>query len=124
LVLTIRRLLSALAIMGLVIGPVTKPAISIADASDSMAAMEHSDIGMEASTSMGEMPCCTDEIPAKSGCVKDCPLMALCMAKTMQNVTGGFAWPVQFVIAAVLLPGDEQDPASLLRSPPARPPKT
>ena len=121
--LTIRRLLSALAIMGLVISPVAKPAIAMAGALAAVAPIDHSDRRMDGSASMGEMPCCPDEIPAKSDCMKDCPLMALCMAKTMQNVTDGFALPIQFAMASVIFPGEERNPAFLLQSPPAKPPR-
>ena len=121
--LTMRRFLSALAILGLLVGPLTKPAMAMGEFADANTATIHAETPLDEKAQMGEMPCCPDESPAKSDCVKDCPLMAMCMSKTMQHIALSAGLPLQFAVASVLFPGDERLLYSLFQSPPARPPK-
>src|SRR5215207_1640008 len=75
----LRNLLPVLAILGLVLGPLTLPAAAMTSAGAPAAAVDTA--GMD----MGEdMPCCpTKQAPP---CDKSCPLMTLCVAKCFPAV--------------------------------------
>lgn len=111
----LRKLLPILAIVGLIVGPLTASVSgsAMAAAGDmSMAAMP------------GDMPCCPDEAPAVPDCQKSCPLMATCMAKYTSVA------PMLSSIAFVFREGDAMRPGSdamgdaLSIEPPAKPPRT
>jgi hypothetical protein len=105
------RLLLALALFGLVLGPVAAPS--------------GAPVAAQAMVSMPDgMPCCPDERPAVPDCAKDCPLALLCMAGT-----GGVQAPAtpDFLSGApaddVFLRGRDVVLSSLAGEPPPRPPK-
>jgi hypothetical protein len=117
----IRALLSFFVISGLILAPVAKPAFAMSMPASASVAVGH-DGGMAMhSASMGEMPCCPDEAP-KSDCAKDCPLMAICMAKTFQNVSYAASPLVFFTLARVIFPVSHARLDSLEHSPTPRPP--
>ncbi|MGE0280452.1 MAG: hypothetical protein AB7P20_07550 [Rhizobiaceae bacterium] len=107
-----RRLLLALALVGLVLGPMAAAATIPAMAAQAMASMPDG------------MPCCPDDQPAVPDCAKDCPLAIFC-------VSGFVSVPVpQAPSVVVHVPtGDEfragRDVilSSLVAEPPPRPPK-
>ena len=112
--LTIFKSLAALAVLGLLLAPVARPAM----AATMQAAADHSAMEMAA-----DMPCCPEQGPAKD-CAKDCPLMATCMAGGLQALPPVARLFIAPKAAGVLLAGNDADPAGLGTGPPQRPPKT
>jgi hypothetical protein len=109
-----------LAILGLVFGPLARPANAMPGPEIASAT---SAATTDATGAMEDMPCCPDEGSDKFDCQKDCPLMALCMTTTMQNISASSACLIQFGAASVIFPGNERNLESLFQSPPAKPPK-
>ena len=120
----ITRLLSILAIVGLVLAPFTAPAV----AGGMAAPMAMMDTGtgmpsMDGGTAMAEMPCCPPEQPAVPDCQKACPLVTLCLAKLVQGVLPVGTVSAQFSIALALIPGNDAALDTLAPIPPPRPPQ-
>jgi len=112
----ISTLLAALAMLGLVLAPLARPAMAMPAGLMAMAG-DHTAMDMSA-----DMPCCPDNAPVPD-CAKDCPLMALCMAGTVLNLPAsvGLLPPK---LANVVLPTNETGLPGLNHGPPPRPPKT
>lgn len=111
----LRRLLTILAIVGLIAGPFTAPVTGVAMAAAADTAM---------AAMPDDMPCCPDEAPAVPDCQKTCPLMATCMAKCFS--VGPMLSSVAFVLRAegdAILPGSDAMGDALVIEPPARPPR-
>jgi hypothetical protein len=105
-------LFASLISIGLVIAPLATPAV----------AADRMDSGMMQMTGMsGDMPCCPDK--QKNDC-QDCPLLAICMAKVLQNAPSADGLPVREAVSRVLCPRDEPVLAGLTRPPPDQPPRT
>jgi hypothetical protein len=117
--LAITRLLSILAILGLVLAPFTAPAVAGGMAAPM--AMDISSIGDE--VAMADMPCCPPEKPVMPDCQKACPLATLCLAKLVQGIAPVSDMPSRFNIARALLPGNDASPDTLAPIPPPRPPQ-
>jgi hypothetical protein len=112
------RLLSILAVVGLLIVPMAAPSVAMAAAP--AGAMEHM-------ASMPEgMPCCPHEKPAVPDCPKSCPCAALCMAGGCLPYApvSGASIPARFAVADMKSPGDDVEPERLAEPPPPRPPRT
>jgi hypothetical protein len=114
--LTIRYLLAALAVLGLVLGPTAAPIMAMPMSMD-MAASATADMDMS-----DGMPCCPD-VPANSDCAKVCPFMTVCAGLIFSGVPGGGALTMPTDLLAVVLPGDDAKLSGLGNSPPPRPPK-
>jgi hypothetical protein len=112
--MTMSKLPAALAVLGLLLAPVARPAV----AATMQAVADHSAMEMAA-----DMPCCPEQGPAKD-CVKDCPLMAICMASSVPPLPAVAAPFLPPKAAELLLSGNDADPAGLGTGPPQRPPKT
>jgi hypothetical protein len=118
--LAISRLLTLLALAGLILGPLARPAMSMA--SPPAAVMDdHTGMAMNGQA-MGEMPCCPDEAP-KSDCAKDCPLMALCAATGIQFLTTTPALNLPTMHSARFRPNRAAELHGLAERPPPKPPK-
>jgi hypothetical protein len=118
--LAISRLLVALAIVGLMLAPLARPAMA-----EAMKADLHVGMGANASDNMGmpaDMPCCPDQAPVPD-CGKDCPLMAMCLASMVLNLPASVGLALPVTAAGLVLPGNDQDLSSLGHGPPPRPPK-
>jgi hypothetical protein len=116
----IARLLSLLAMLSLILGPVVRPAMAMSTASPQATVMDdHAGVNAQV---MGEMPCCP-EIP-KSDCAKDCPLMALCAAIGVQFLTAVPGLNIPTIHAATLTPDHAAELHGLAQRPPPKPPKT
>ena len=115
---SIRHLLAVLAWVGLVVAPLATPAAAIA------VPMEMAAANIEiALMDMPEgMPCCPD-MPAKPGCAKDCPFMAVCAGIVYPIVTGAATFSAPLTLLAVIAPDDDANLSGLAQGPPARPPK-
>ena len=120
--LAITRLLSVLAILGLVLAPFTAPAVAggmAAPVATADGAMDMASMGGD----MADMPCCPPEKPVMPDCQKACPLATLCLAKIVQGILPGDAVSARFGIALALIPGDDAAPDTLAPLPPPRPPQ-
>jgi hypothetical protein len=76
----------------------------------------------EASSMSDDMPCC----PEKSSPLDcaDCPLMAMCMVKTLQAQPSASVAQVQSVTLRMLLPASDPEAESLGLLPPPKPPRS
>lgn len=118
--LAITRLLSIIAIVGLVLAPFTAPAV----AGGMAAPMAMTDIASaDDSMTMAGMPCCPPEKPAVPDCQKACPLASLCLAKVVQGILPAGAVAAQFSFVLALIPGNDANPETLAPIPPPRPPQ-
>jgi hypothetical protein len=119
----INRILLVAAVLGLVLAPMARPAIS-GDIMAVAAAMPGMSEQMVADSEVGatdDMPCCPGK-PSLPDCSKDCPFMALCGAIVLHGVSlNGLIAPLTLV--AVILPGDPSALVSLAHAPPRKPPK-
>ncbi|MEE1657883.1 hypothetical protein VB618_16910 [Microvirga sp. CF3062] len=122
--LAIIRLLSILAIVGLVLAPFTVPAV----AGEMTAPMTRAGTQMESVASGHgvttiEVPCCMPERPSMPEGSMACPLAALCHAKIVEGVSIASVVVRWFSPAQALVPGDDAAPETLAQAPPARPPQ-
>ena len=123
---TIRHLLSGLAMLGLILGPLAQPAMGVdlhpAKSVHSMQDDAHS-AGPNADMVMpAGMPCCPDQAPTPD-CGKNCPLMAMCMSQFFQDPAS--ARPlVRTSLRSVIIPGSDSKLTGHLYGPPPKPPKT
>jgi hypothetical protein len=114
---TIRRLLPALAIVGLVLAPVVQPVM----AADMQATADnHAAMSIQADVAMDDMPCCPDE--QKTDCAKSCPFMAACTAQ-LHSTVPSFGFSVPVMQASVIKLHNDRTLHSLSQAPPPRPPK-
>jgi len=116
----IGRVLAVLAVVGLVLVPIVRPAMAMSIAMDM-----HASVGdaMTAGSVVGEddMPCCPSK-PVLPDCSKDCPLMALCVTAPLHFVSqAGLIVPLTFV--SIIFPRSHSALASIAQAPPRRPPK-
>jgi hypothetical protein len=114
--LTIRHLLAAFAILGLVLGPLASPAMAISiDMSVAVAD--------QTAMSMPEgMPCCPDQAPMPD-CAKDCPFMALCATQFLSTMPPGTGFVMPPTRASVVVASNDLGLSGLKQRPPPRPPK-
>jgi hypothetical protein len=119
--LAISRLLTLLALVGLVLGPLARPAMSMS--SPQAAVMDdHATGTVMNGQAMAEMPCCPDEAP-KSDCAKDCPLMALCTATGIQFFAAAPALNLPTMHSVQFRPDRAAELRGLAERPPPKPPK-
>jgi hypothetical protein len=111
----IRHLLAALAMLGLVLGPMAAPTRAMPMSMD-MATPAFTDMDMSEG-----MPCCPDT-PFKSDCAKVCPFMAVCAGFIFSDAAGA-TLTVPTTLLAVIAPRDDAERSGLGQAPPPRPPK-
>ena len=105
------RLLAVFLIAGLVFAPLAARANG---ASMAMAG--------EAASMSDDMPCCPEKsLPMDCA---DCPLMAICMVKTLQVPPSAGVAEIQPVTLRMLLPGSDPEVESVAYSPPPKPPRS
>jgi hypothetical protein len=116
------RVLAVLAVAGLVLVPIKRPAMAMSVATDMHASMgDAMTAGSVIADAADEMPCCPSK-PALPDCSKDCPLIALCGTAPLHFVTQtGLIISVTFV--SIVFPRDHSALVSIAQSPPRRPPK-
>ncbi|KAA0073831.1 hypothetical protein CIW50_17870 [Tardiphaga sp. P9-11] len=112
----LRCLLALLVVSSLVTAPLAAPA-----AASVMAATQMGDMA-------ADMPCCPDmagdTAPHKNDC-KDCPLMTVCILKSMQGVPVAVERSLFAPdISTLMAPFSDAVADSLGSSPPARPPRS
>ena len=111
------RLLAVLLIAGLVFAPFATRANA-----DSIAPMAMASMADDAAAMSDDMPCCPDK-SAPMDCA-DCPLMAICMAKTLQALPSAGIAEIEPVMLRMLLPASDAEAESLGLSLPPRPPRS
>ena len=111
------RLLAVFVIVGLVIAPLTTRANAGGMVSMAMTSMSDETAGMS-----DGMPCCPDK-SAPVDCDK-CPLMALCVATTLQVPSLAAVAEIYPVTLRMLLPGSDPELESVGYSPPPKPPRS
>lgn len=120
-----QRLLYVLAMLGVIIGPVSVSVAESAMASSSrvMAEMQMPSETAETHAMGSDMGCCPAEQPKPIDCSKNCPLALICSsmllvpAPDMASLSASYSVPPSFVI------GHDANLASALVDPPARPPR-
>jgi hypothetical protein len=115
--LTIRCFLILLAIVGLMLAPVARPALAVAMDMQTTDGQSGTDL-RQASDGM---PCCPEQ-PAQPACGKDCPLMALCVGTPLHGVSATEVG-VRRTSVEALGPHDRPGLLSITRAPPQRPPE-
>jgi hypothetical protein len=135
--LAFRRLLPLLAVLSLALMPVAAPAAvagmhaPMAHADPAAAAHPHGHAmaAMEiAEAAMAAMPCCPPEAaePADSGkgCLKGCPLMALCLGSLASLPPAGIGLPVPSPAGTAVFAPRADGFASVTGMPPSEPPRS
>ncbi|BCP52278.1 hypothetical protein K32_08950 [Kaistia sp. 32K] len=125
------RLLSILAVLGLLTAPIAVPsaaamtAVETMTTAEPMAAMEDMP-AMEAMAGMTDgMPCCPEQKQSLPDCQKACPLAILCLAKCFPNApVVGASTPAIPMPVAVLVPSNDAARDPWAEPPPPRPPRT
>jgi hypothetical protein len=116
----IRSLLAIPAIVGLVLGPIAKPAMAMPTPMHTGVA---SDQAMVDEAAMPEdMPCCPKKSPIPD-CGRDCVFMAMCATQFLCNAVQVAGLVTPLGLATVFFPGNDTDVAGLSQGPPPRPPK-
>ena len=113
----ISRLLAVFLIAGLVFAPLAARARADLPTSVAVAAMVE-----EAAAMAKDMPCCPEK-SAPADCA-DCPLMAICMVKTLQAQPPASVALIAPVVLRMRLPASDPEAESLGLSPPPRPPRS
>jgi hypothetical protein len=112
----IMRFLAVVAMLGVLVIPVSAVAAGNAMTSDPAV--------MQSMASMKNMPCCPGEKQAKPDCGKDCPLVVICMASNVLNlarvdwVPAALHWSYHDYGSA-----SAETLASIPADPPVRPPR-
>jgi hypothetical protein len=113
---TIGRVLSILALFGLAVAPVARPAV----------ALPHGNMAIADDAAMAmpeDMPCCPKKAP-NPDCGRDCPLMAICATQLLCNAVQGLTLVIPLSLADLCFPGNDTRVAGLSQAPPPRPPNT
>jgi hypothetical protein len=111
------RLLAVFLIAGLVFAPLAARANA-----DPMASMAMASMASDAASMSDDMPCCPEKsVPMDCA---DCPLMAICMAKTLQAQPSAGVAEIQSVTLRMLLPVSDPAAESLGLLPPPKPPRS
>jgi hypothetical protein len=113
----IGRFLGILAIVGLAVAPVARPAMAmpVGSAASDQAAPDEAAM-------MEDMPCCPKKSPIPD-CCKDCLCVGMCALQFPCNAVQGASLAAPFGLAVVLFPGNDTDRIGLRQRPPPRPPK-
>ncbi|WP_234823099.1 hypothetical protein [Ensifer adhaerens] len=117
-VVALRRFFCVLALLGVVLGPV-----SVGSAASAMALSP--DMQMDAMAGMDDMSCCPEQKPAqKNDCGKTCPLALVCSSIILAHGSKANSWRIDLSARDLSHPIlQENRLPSALVEPPARPPK-
>jgi hypothetical protein len=121
--MTIRRLLAIFMIAGLVLAPLSQPAMAgmVADASMPAMADEMFMSAMVPETA-SDMPCCPSKAPGPIGCDK-CVFMAACATKCFSGLAGALFQPLFAVSVGLARPQNDFWLNGLSQPPPEHPPR-
>ena len=113
------RLLSVLAVVGLLTAPLAMPLSAAVMDDVSMAVMS------EMAPFSDDMPCCPHQNPVLPDCSKFCPLAGSCLGMSFPGVPAAFfTIPARFAVADVRTLGDDSWRDFLLDPPAPRPPRS
>ncbi len=115
----ISQMLAVLAVMGLLLTPMVRPASAMPANMADMMDMAGDNTAMDMPA---DMPCCPDQAP-KSDCTKDCPFLALCISGSVLNLPASAGLLLPLEAMQLVFPDNNADFASLNYDPPLRPPK-
>ncbi|MFJ1311839.1 hypothetical protein [Agrobacterium sp. P15N1-A] len=122
---TVHRLFLLVAMLAIVIGPMSIGLAGSAMASSGAATMKGMASAMPGMQMAKDMPCCPDEQPVKPDCTKGCPLALVCTTSILAHApdsSHGWSFAVKWQSHRYdLLPTSQL--MSALVEPPARPPK-
>lgn len=121
---TVHRLFMLVAMLAIVVGPMSIGLASSAMATSGAAAMEYMSSSMPGMQMTDNMPCCPDEQPAKPDCAKTCPVALICTTSIFADAPHGHGWSFAVSWQSYnydLIPASQ--PTSTFLEPPARPPK-
>jgi len=107
------KLLTAVALLGMLLAPFAPGAVAM-----SIAAHATADMSMMKG---GSMPCCPDEAPAES-CAKSCPLMAMCVNQALP-AQPGFILQTFEMQPIKLVAANDAPLDGRAENPPPKPPK-
>jgi hypothetical protein len=111
----IARLLAVAVIAGLALAPLATPAAAKALVVAGMTADDMSSIS-------ADMPCCPGEQNSKD--CQDCPLIAMCVLKTVQaGPSLAAAMPIRHAVRTIHSVRDDVPADGLIRQPPDHPPR-
>jgi hypothetical protein len=116
----IARCFALLAIIGLVLSPMMRPAMAVAVAMPASDGVMAGMAEMEATGMPADMPCCPGK-PTLPDCGKDCPFMALCAGMALGGPVFGLFVPLGLV--SIVVPGNQSQLVGIWHAPPRRPPK-
>ncbi|MFS8049481.1 hypothetical protein [Rhizobium sp. BR 314] len=118
------RLLLLVAMLAVIIGPMSIGLAGSAMASSGAVTMEDMASAMPGMQMAEDMPCCPDEQPVKPDCARGCPLALVCTTSIFGHAPDSHAWSFSISWQSHrydLLPASQR--MSALVEPPARPPK-
>jgi hypothetical protein len=122
--ITIRRLLAIFMIAGLVLVPLSRPAMAGMVSDAPMQAMaDDMSSSATANEMASEMPCCPSKAPTPIGCDK-CVFMAACTTKCFPGMTTALFQPMFAVSAGLGRPRNDFWPDGLGHPPPEHPPRS
>ena len=116
----IARCFALLAIIGLVLSPMMRPAMAVAAGMPASAGVTAAMVEMQAMGMPADMPCCPGK-PTLPDCGKDCPFMALCAGMALNGPVFGLFVPPAF--ASIVMPANQSQLVGIWQAPPRRPPK-
>jgi hypothetical protein len=119
---TIRSLLAIPAIVGLILGPIARPAMAMPAPMHTAVASDQAMVDEAAMAMPEDMPCCPTKAPIPD-CSKDCVFMAVCAMQFLCNAVQTAGLVIPLGMASVFSPGNDTDVAGLSQGPPPRPPK-
>jgi hypothetical protein len=111
----LRLLLAVLVTAGLTVAPLAAPVAAAGHDASAAGMMSMEDMS-------ADMPCCPES--QKQNDCKDCPWLAICMAKVLQSEPTTDGLQLRTVGSRTLRPGDEPLIAGLTRPPPDQPPRS
>jgi hypothetical protein len=122
--ITIRRLLAIFMIAGLVLAPLSRPAMAGMTSDASMSAMAD-DMSMSgaADEMASNMPCCPTKAPGPVDCDK-CVFMAACVAKCFAGMSAVIFHPLLAAAVRIVPLRNDSWPDSLGHPPPHHPPRS
>ena len=117
--LILSRFMVSIAILGLLLAPIARPAIAMSADTMDMAEMAGMDMPMP-----DDMPCCLDDVPLNptKDCDQDCPFIILCMAASSLNLPANVEPLRPRNLANSVFPDYHIHFNSLSYDPPLRPP--
>ena len=117
---TIGRALALLAVVGLALAPMVRPAFALPAEAVSVPSQG---IATDLGPAMAGMPGCPEDVAPVPDCGKDCPFPSLCMGNAIHWAPPGPMPHVFATIASANPPDDDTALRGIAQPPPARPPK-